>query len=304
MKNIKFVISLVICLFITLFLIGCNNKQDNTKKIEETQTTLTEEVTEQQEEAESEYIELNEDGVAPLDGDYSKNCQAYDSAYDQVVGNYIETPDTSETDKWFHIFTKSANESIKKLRRSDVAAIYTTDDEIDFYKVTNPPQYTVPLDFEDPMGDLSSVNGYPKNFGTFFEYFSAVGDEQPYPFEESGLTDPECPIVEVNGEELEEYVNGNCYNFRNVIGYWTNDNEGHKILVCKKNEEVTLGGYVGTKWVESKVYASTEYYKVEAGNCTTIKSEKTKNGYFTVDISSLETGIYFVKPYYNFIEIV
>ena len=78
----------------------------------------------------------------------------------------------------------------------------------------------------------------------------------------------------------------------------------YKLLTCNKNEKLVFGYYVGTKWEESTVKASIEYYKAYYGNSIDITPEKTKKGYFTVDITGLKKGLYFVKNYEQFIEIV
>lgn len=84
--------------------------------------------------------------------------------------------------------------------------------------------------------------------------------------------------------------------------------KGYKLLDGQKNEKFTFGGYVGTEWQEFVATANVEYYKVYYNNGNSpdkiIPTEKTKNGYFSVDFSDLEPGIYYVSTYSTFIELV
>ena len=285
-------ISLVICLFITLFLIGCNNKQDNIKKIEETQTTLTEEVTEQKEESESEYIELNEDGVAPLEGtEESEPTVLWDCTSDSTYSNIKNYG----TDTVFHVVVNISKQPIQKLRKSDTAAIYRGVEYVSFYKIISDPVFTVPLNFadfsynNDDEENESRVNNRPTVFPV-----DVVHNE----YRERAL---DIEIEEINGNNINSFVNDNS----EIFWQHTEINGVEQIYLFKllnleKNDELVFGGYtiidgrgVDTNWVESHNYkASTDFYYAK-NESIDIPTTKTKNGYFIINTSELEDGIYY-----------
>ena len=288
MKKVLLINLLLALCLIPLLMSSCSSKNNTSdfasEQIDTTIDSIVEETEEQiPEDNPEEYIELNEDGVAPLDGKYSENCFSYDRGFDQVVNGELELPDRDDLAKWFHIYTKKADERIIKLRQSDTVGIYSDEEKITFIPITSSPQYTLPLNFADSNGDIDKVNKQPEEFGNFSGNYAAGAE-----------------IVEVNGEDISKYVNNNCYDFQ------TNDEylKCFKLLTCNKDEKLIFGYYIGTKWVETTVQASIEYYKAYYGNSIEIIPEKTKKGYFTVDITSLKKGLYFVKNYKQFIEIV
>ncbi|MBR2591135.1 MAG: hypothetical protein IKE65_09485 [Clostridia bacterium] len=293
MRSIKNIISVFLCAAIVFNFTACTinkSQNNNTKNAVE---TSAEEIAQEQKEQSPEYIELNEDGVAPLDGKYTANVYIYDSCYDRIDGGYIIPPGYDEDNLWFNIILKNANERIIKLRQNDTAAIYTSEKSITFWKIDSQPKYTVPLSFRDVEKDeVDSITKVPRYFGNNV-YVNHQNTEN---------TDVhKLSIDEINGQPMENYIKNSCYDFAQsaltVI-------LAHKLLICKKNEEVVFGGYEGTQWEEATLYADIEFYKVPNDSKFEIEPQKTKNGYFTVDLSKLEPGLYFVETFKNFIEIV
>jgi hypothetical protein len=88
---------------------------------------------------------------------------------------------------------------------------------------------------------------------------------------------------------------GLSYHFYNVL----NDSFRYVGLLVSQNQEdtVTYSEYEGTQYVTVNVAMINPYYLVEWNDYTTVPIEKTQNGYFIVDTSSLSSGIYMVASY-------
>jgi hypothetical protein len=162
----------------------------------------------------------------------------------------------------------------------------------------------VPLNFgDDPTGD--DVDDFPDNLGGNGLTFAYPSDN--IDFDSGDLLNPGNPLVECNNEDLTKFVNSNCDSF--VYSANFSLYRGYKVVTGDKNQEFTFGGYVGTQWQEFTSKACVEYYKIYANKngekiTKTIPTEKTKDGYFKVDFSSIDSGIYYVSTYNTFIELV
>lgn len=237
------------------------------------------------------YVPLNEDGIVELKS-YSETSYELNpctTTYSDYSNAYI-------------VVWKHADEPIPKIKKDTTVGIYNTYDSIDIVPIGDTmPQYTVPLNFFDSgfgMGsDDGTVDDFPDELTATTKYFPDKND----------LMSPGCPLTECNGQELVEYVNSHSSVFYYEMSYYS---VGYKLLNAQKNEEFTFGGYVGTEWREITVPAYLEYYNVHKSNTSqekitqTVATEKTKNGYFAVDFSGFEPGIYYVATYDTFIELV
>lgn len=239
------------------------------------------------------YVPLNEDGVVELKS-YSKTASDENPCF-------TDYSDWDVQEKKYIVLWKHADEPIPKIKKDSIIGIYETKETISLFPVDETTaQYTVPLNFFDEFTDEPDSGKVADNPYVFLsEYFPktelSIRGGHLY-----GLT--EC-----NGQDLTEYVNNHSDVFYDKIGLAPVD--GYKLLNAQKNEEFTFGGYNGTEWEEFTVQAYLEYIKVyqkPGGGVGSVKLpvEKTKNGYFQVDFSGLESGVYYVDTYNSFIEIV
>ncbi len=224
--------------------------------------------------------------------------------------SYIMTKcfdDNTEDDERFAFASKHIDEGIVKLPISNPIGVYDEVSQLTMYKIDSQPQYTVAMNFYD--GLLDGVNDFPDpmyNSGGSLEY--GGWKEDNIDFSVGNVTSPGCPITECQGEDLETFVNENSYWF------WGTRHEhsgGHDFLILKadKREEFEFGGYVGTSFETFTAYATFEYYKIydtdKDGNIgTSIPVNKTKKGYFEMDLSDYDPGVYYVREYDTFIELV
>lgn len=67
------------------------------------------------------------------------------------------------------------------------------------------------------------------------------------------------------------------------------------LVAPQKDVVATIGGYIGTYWVEEEVLLNALYLKGEMHRTVVdCPFERTKNGYFILDISNLPVGRYYV----------
>ncbi len=207
----------------------------------------------------------------------------------------------------FCFIWKNTNESIPKLNKKDKVGIYKTLDEVELIRVDEKPNYTVAMNFI--KGD-----GYPKAFqddGFGSNNISGITNaHNNIDFDVGNIAHNGNPITECNEKELNEFIDANCDLFfyhEPTFGY--HSDKGYKLLNAKKNEKFVFGGYVGTSYESFEAKATVEYYKildVANGNETAFYApvNKTKNGYFEVDLSEVEPGIYFATDFYQFVELI
>jgi hypothetical protein len=88
---------------------------------------------------------------------------------------------------------------------------------------------------------------------------------------------------------------GLSYHYYSVL----NDSFRYVGLLVSQNQEatVTYSEYEGTQYVTTNVSMINPYYLVDWSDYTTVSIEKTQNGYFIVDTSSLPSGTYMVASY-------
>lgn len=212
--------------------------------------------------------ELNEDGVYDLlQGDYDW------SAYHRYKVRYM-LDDKSGYDEGGHFFVYGNSDvRIPVFSKNETVAIYTDVDELAFIKITSDIHYAPDLDLADEFDGL----GYEKApYG-----ISGLGKWR-YNFCNSDE-------IEINGEDYDEFLGKHTINLR-ADYYGTNY---FALIDAEKGEKFTIGGYEGTKWVEYDFYADVPFWYQDTYEKVTVPVEKTRNGYFTVDLSGLETGLYY-----------
>lgn len=250
-------------------------------------------------------VNITEDGFvdeyvddAVLLKQYSNTCNELNPCYDS---------ENSETG--FILIWKNTDEIIPKIRRNQIVGITDSYEEVKIVPVgSSSPQYMVPLNFgNNPVED---VDDFPDNLndnGIDFAYSNDNID-----FDKGDLLKPGNPLTECNNEDLSTFVNNNCDTFvydTNGGGWGLPQYRKYKVVAGNKNQEFVFGGYVYTEWQEFTTKACVEYYKIYANKngdklSKTIATKKTKNGYFSVDFSNIEPGIYYVSTYDTFIELV
>lgn len=238
------------------------------------------------------YIVKNADGIIELYS-YSETSHCLNPCYPKQWN-----------EDGFILVWKNANEIIPKIDKNSTVAIYDSYEEITVIPInTSTPYYTVPLNF---FGyDEEKVADFPNSL--LGRGVIITSKDENIDFSVDNLLTPGNPLTECNGEDLETFINNNSVVFYHQVDamLW----HSYKILDTEKNKEFEFGGYVGTNWETFTSRACVEYYKVYPKSenqsiSRTLTTEKTKNGYFTVDISTLDSGIYYVSTYNTFIEIV
>lgn len=287
MKNKKLIMSIVaVSLVIVISVLAVIGIRNNDPKVEESSTststtastmesTTTESITVAEPES-NDYINLNEDGVAPL--------MKYSSTGDILCRKALELDNEGNgMGEYVYLLRQVVGMPILKIDTANTIAIYDDYDDLTFIKVDVEPIYVVPLDFGSMTSD-------------FFATPQSLGGGRVSKEKMNGIG----AIDECNGEPLKDFIEKNSCRYLNCF-YGADQ---YRLIVGDKNEIFELGGYVGTKWVTVKVKANIELYTPSIEQSFEIQSKKTKNGYFVIDVSSLEKGIYFIQEYETFIELV
>lgn len=278
MKKLIKILSTVMA--IGILFSGCgSSSSDVYNDIDSTEnSTFDEKVTSNETTNDSEIIVPNEDGIIELSG------------YSYSVGYLSSEVSEDNVNESVFLIWKDIDVPIKKIKQSDTVGIYDTFETLTFLKIDTASRYIVPLNFagiteETPTGfpETFSHGNYKKDFGN--------------------LTNPGNPIIECNNTPLDEFINANSCSFHEPIGFFSSGAR-YWFIEGEKYEEFELGGYVGTDWKSVTVKADTEIYTPKIENKLIIPVEKTKKGFFKVDISSLDKAIYFIKEYNLIVEII
>lgn len=221
-----------------------------------------------------------------------------DSYFINAVCNEYGQKDSKD---FFGLAFMNANDTIQLLDRSKTIAIYTAYDSVSFVPVISDAKYTVGYDFENGIDydtEHIKVSDFPDIItGGISGIQGQLSPYSSYGFSE--LTSPGHPIQECNGMLLENFMAENSKEyFVRSSGYYYS----HLYIEAEPNATFTFGGYIGTEWVEEELKADVEFYEIDGA--ITIVPEKTKNGYFTLDCSELDSGLYYVIEFDTFVEIV
>lgn len=224
---------------------------------------------------ESNVLTPDSNGVIPL-----KN---YTNSY--ALSSAMHQPNVDETRRYL-IWCK-ADATVKTVSKTAPLAIYDAYNKITFIKLNDNPLYFVPLNFDDITDKADS---FPNKMEGF--------DDDLYE-----LTDPGYPIEECNNVVLDEFIKAHSVAYKQAPGLGSAYSE-YLFLCGEKNEEFEFGGYKGTKWITATVTASYALYTPSTDNKVEIVTTPTKNGYFSVDVSSLEAGVYYIREYDTLLEFV
>lgn len=240
-------------------------------------------------ETESAFLTENEDGVIALEQPNVIHCDMRNPLYDAEG-------------KAFIFIWKNADEAIPKVEKNKTIGIYQAYEELEFIPIGDAtPMYTVPMNFypfyNDDNGD--GVTESPLYFSGGL--LGGVGRPSDNGDDIEGALDfflAKTSLLECNGEDLGTFVNANCDVF-----------DAFKLLKADKDQEFEFGYYYGTEWKTVTAKACIEYYKVYPStpneNITiTVPTQPTKNGYFSVDVSTMDSGIYYIPTLSIFVELV
>ena len=221
--------------------------------------------------------EKNEDGVYDLlQGDYG-----WDSYSEYKVRYMLD--DRSGYDEGGHFFVYGSSDvRIPIFGKNESVAIYTDVDELTFIKITSDTHYAPDIRFKKYDGfEYDKAPRRIDGLGTWHYNFND-SDE-----------------IEINGENYDDFLDKYAVSLREdyyVSNYFA-------LIDAEKGEKFTIGGYEGTKWVEYDFYADVPFWYQDTYEKVTVPVEKTRNGYFTVDLSGLESGLYYNLTNKQMIEI-
>lgn len=234
-------------------------------------------------------VSTNQDGVVELPKD---SGFALKYCYDKDID-----------DKYVVVF-KHVDSIIPKIPQNATIGIYNDLESIDLLPVDiSSPRYTVNLNFYWLYDDKVADHPGRIHYG---EWFNNIADKSEINILKS-FWDNDIHFTECNNVDFETYVNQNSVIFHYYSVFDGSDD--YKLLSAQKNQTFEFGGYKGTQWESFTTKADVEYYSVNAYSDDNVKIkriqvEKTKNGYFTVDLSALKPGVYYVLEYDAFIELV
>lgn len=266
----------------------------------------------------SDTIEPNSDGILEL------SCYTKGYFTPEAYNKYKYYSDDESSNPHISLVLKHADMRIMKIDKSKTVGIYDNYESLNFYPITRAAKYTIPFCFQDNStleGGVHEIYGfrdYIDGFGSSGDNFTTKwyamsqliddnetdnGDYQytNLKIDLKGLAE-DTPITECNGEDLTTYLSKNSSIYYINIFYPMVNIYKYVLLNAQKNDKVTLGGYVGTDWVEVEFPVAVEYY--ELNDVKPVVVNKTKNGYFTVDLTSFSAGIYFVEELETFIELI
>ncbi len=244
------------------------------------------------------YITENDKGFVELkqysnrSGKSDGTC-SYESSFDKNKNNY------------FIFVWKNANENIPKIKKDSIVGVTSPYSEIKYIPISETkPQYFVPINFfEDKYNFYGDTLTGTNSLST---YRSEDNIDFSIKKDADKLTDPGNPIIECNGEDIGAFIDNNSVCIYKIN---TMSSDGYKLIKGEKNQAFTFGGYVGTEWKEFTSKACVAGYSIyRTGNnesiTQTIPTQKTKDGYFSVDFSNLDSGIYYITTFNTFIELV
>lgn len=210
--------------------------------------------------------ELNEDGVYNLLQN-NNDCSVYKV-------NYI-SDDRTEYDEGGHLFVyANSGSTIPVFSKSEPTAIYFDADEITFIKITSDIHYAPDVNFADSIyNNMLYYDVAPRKISGLGVYL--------YNFSNSDE-------IEINGENYDEFLDKRTVKLKE--DYYVNN--FFVLIDAEKGEEFNIGGYNGTAWNEYTFYADVPFWYQDTYEKVTVPVEKTRNGYFTVDLSTLESGTY------------
>lgn len=285
---------IVLCLvIISVFLFGCNSESN--KQYEDTISEITNSnhteyksdnyyaTPETTNYVRTDYAEKNEDGVY----DFLKKTDVwYNYDVESFTGSLMDYCYLSGKEYKFFL-SKKSNPTIEKYKRSEVFGVYYNTDTIKLIPITEEFRYTPNLSF-CYSGTATTLDKFD---------VSKAPDSITYP-RGSQFNFHDSDEIEVNGVDYYEFIDKNTVKF-DVKGLY----ENYILIDAQKGDTFTFGGYKGTAWTTYDFVADFPFCVMETYNEISFDVQKTRNGYFTVDFSSVTPGLYYVYGYDNVIEI-
>lgn len=179
---------------------------------------------------------------------------------------------------------------ILKYKKSIPFAIYKEIYALNLIKVEKNFNYTITANFYSDLTTQYKVSSSPSYLNLNytspnFELFEFDVSDEP----------------EVNGEFYYTYIRDHSVTFSDSTSlYYRID---YRLIEAEKGDAFSISGYEGVRWVTYNYIADTPFCLIDNYSQKRLPVEKTKNGYFTADLSSLESGVYFVKEYNCLIEL-
>ncbi len=283
----KKIISSILIVLLAFSFISCSR---NSTPSETESEVISEQEVNNLEESNSSFAPRNADGLEELSVDMDSGTHAKSN----IKEGYYDEP-FDEDEKTDMLVSRYCYQAPVKVHKNELTAVTGTNKFTYFglYKIKQTePYYTIPYNF----ADLDN-----KRFQEDEVYCL------PYTFPDNKHYPGDFMIDEIDGVDLKEAINSN---YRFFTSGWKNIYESniyyYKLYNLKKGQTVTMGGYVQTEWKEITLTADVEYYLIEDSDNNSIKCDvqKTKNGYFTVDLSKFENGLYYFSAIHTVIELV
>ena len=204
-----------------------------------------------------------------------------DTAVDADICWEDEEKDTS-----YILMRKEIGEIAAQAKLNSPIAVREYYENLIFYPVTSEPLYTIPFTFETD------------GTGEFFRIRDCFHGNLP----KSDLIRSDegwHSILECNGLALEDFLNTHA----ELITLGSKGRYPVALISANKNETFTFGGAErGKEWNELEVSADIEYYKLyNSVQCKTTRNEK---GYFVIDTTNLQKGLYYVSQLNLLIEFI
>ncbi len=248
------------------------------------------------------FAQPNEDGIIPLKK-YSTWCQNDGKRHvrlEQAIDHheFYSIPIENQCE----LFFRDGNEPIIKIRKSDTIGFYDTTEKLNFVCITDEPNYSPMLGiFRGSDMCIDNLIGsddfsYDYVFSWDYEYYDV------------GIMDRK-DITDCNNQDLTEFTNNNSTKYYRERDHLTDGWKGEALLNAEKDQEFTFGYYQNNQFLTFTVKATGIYYEENYGEHggdlnIVITPERTGNGYYSVNLSSLESGIYYIRELETFIELV
>ena len=212
----------------------------------------------------------NEDGVYDLFQEDEYGVQHY--YYENKVSELVDIDNGCVSCNKL-LINGTSDSRIAVFNKNDTMAIYIDRDELEFIKITSDIKYAPNLNFDyDLFEGVITYDKAPRRIdglGTWLYNF--------YQSDE----------IEMNGEDYKEFLDKHAINMR------TGSVEHISLIDGKKGEKFVVAGYYGTSWEACEFYADVPFWIIDSYEKLTVPIEKTRNGYFIVDLSGVEPGVYY-----------
>lgn len=286
-ENRKHIFAIALVVFLSLVLFGCSSNSSSTASSLPASSTNGSSV--QEDDSASLPPANNEGNESATEEDESVSSS---SAVDEIKENIVEeewlTLDQMNESNHFYVFIQKGD------LFNPIAADNTYERNtllVDYKSNEDDPDNIIPV--VDSSAERLALSNYRPQKDTFaFFPITRTAYYGSYPNEIYSCEEIDGKDVNsLEGESIQEKI----ANYMHSIGIETpflEDLPSRITPVSETPTEFTIGYYQGTKWVESTIWVKTEGFDINSNNSIELPIEKTKDGYFYVDISSLNPGKY------------